>query len=57
LGCCQIGFKCLVLGYDITDDACEKCSLYCKLNPNCDYKGEIKNDKLNLSGKVENETV
>lgn len=36
-----MGFKCLVLGYDISDNACKKCSLYCKLNLNCDYIGEI----------------
>lgn len=30
------------MGYDIPDDACEKCTLYCKYNPNCDWVGDIK---------------
>jgi hypothetical protein len=37
-----MGFKCKVLGYDISDEACNNCGVYCKLNPNCVYTGEIK---------------
>jgi len=36
-----MGFKCLVMGYDISDSACKNCGIYCRLNPNCDYIGEV----------------
>lgn len=36
-----MGFKCLIMGYDISDHACDNCSLYCEYNPNCNYKGEL----------------
>ena len=41
-----MGFKCLIMGYDISDNACKTCGLYCKFNPNCDYVGplETKNE-------------
>ena len=33
-----MGFKCIVMGYDISDTACETCGIYCKFNPNCEKK-------------------
>ena len=27
-----MGFKCFIMGYDISDFACNNCSLKCKLN-------------------------
>ena len=36
-----MGFKCLIMKYDIPENACRNCTLYCKLNPNCDYIGEF----------------
>ena len=34
----KMGFKCLVMGYDISDNACDNCSLKCEFNKK--VKGE-----------------
>ena len=37
-----MGFKCLVMGYDISKDACDNCSVKCKFN----FKGVLHGKKV-----------